>query len=346
MKKYNVVGVCGGNGVLLHPFIKKPYSLLANIEARGAFFTPSNIQWRVNFKDTPLLKKVEALDNPPKVHLLVGAPDCGHSSIMALTRVKKLGVAKDNVSLNQYLKAIATLRPTIFAMENLVALLDQYTELEFKETFPDYRFIFIRGSVGLFGNSQLTRKRLLIIGVRKKYFKLVKLCFKVEPINKAKLKKAGDLIGDLFPLYPSPSLCHVREPNNTIITMYSGKKLKVGLIKRRWIGPLAFKKRWPVEDRNFSNAPGVYRNLEDDYPATARKQNRQYNHAGEMMTPRELARIQGVPDSFKLVFSENNPNYWINKGRATVTKCPPYEMATWLHSQVLQALNLIYKSKN
>jgi asparagine synthase (glutamine-hydrolysing) len=50
----------------------------------------------------------------------------------------------------------------------------------------------------------------------------------------------------------------------------------------------------------MKNLPGVYRNLANEYPLTARKQNRQFNSLGYIMSPRELARIQGLPDDFKI----------------------------------------------
>jgi site-specific DNA-cytosine methylase len=52
------------------------------------------------------------------------------------------------------------------------------------------------------------------------------------------------------------------------------------------------------------------------------------------MSPRELARIQGVPDSFKIHLDKDNLQYWINKGRASVTKCPPYQIAQWFKERI------------
>ena len=54
------------------------------------------------------------------------------------------------------------------------------------------------------------------------------------------------------------------------------------------------------------------------------------------MTPRELARIQNIPDSFKIYMDIKNPIYWINKGRTTVTKCPPYDIGKWFYNQLIK----------
>jgi len=48
-----------------------------------------------------------------------------------------------------------------------------------------------------------------------------------------------------------------------------------------------------------------------------------------MMTPRQLARIQGVPDDFKIWFDKTSRTLSINKGRVSVTKAPPYEIGIW-----------------
>ena len=113
--------------------------------------------------------------------------------------------------------------------------------------------------------------------------------------------------------------------------------MKIEDITLEWLTKRKGKSRWEVTDRNFSTAPGVYRNLEDSYPSTARKSNRQFSPTGTMMTPRELARIQGVPDDF-IIFMDSpyskDMKYWINKGRATVTKCPPYEIGKYIYKLI------------
>lgn len=105
-------------------------------------------------------------------------------------------------------------------------------------------------------------------------------------------------------------------------------------IQLEWNERLKGKKRWTVEGGNFKTAPGVYRNLRNDYPATARKANRQYNHEGLTLTPRQLARIQGVPDEFRLYINIDKLNYWINKARTCVTKSPPYEISKWFKKKL------------
>ena len=147
-----------------------------------------------------------------------------------------------------------------------------------------------------------------------------------------KLKTSFELVGDRE--YPNKKLCHIREDINDIITLYAGKKLRLDEIQAQWLFEFPDSKRWVVKDRKFTTAPGVYRNLPNEYPLTARKANRQFNHDGLMMTPRELARIQGIKDSFKLHYNKQQKGYWINKGRVTVAKTPPYEVGLWFFKRI------------
>lgn len=333
----SVLGICGGNGVILYPLKKH---LIANIEPRGLFKTPGDKQWEINFKGIPLINDTKAevcwskylklkLPNP---NIIIGAPDCGDSSVLSYSRRKVLGNPKVNNSLQLYLQGVQRFKPGIFVMENLPKLLETYSKDNFREMFPGYRLIFHSKSVSCWGNSQVSRVRLVLIGVREDQpvplYRLLKDTYHVVP-----LKTTGELLEGLKRGING----HISESEDEVITLYAGFKMSVYEIKREWQTTREGKKRWEVTDRRFTTAPGVYRNLGDFPPATARKANRQFNPDGEMMSPRELARIQGVPDSFKLVFEESRLNYWINKGRVTVTKTPPMEIPIWFKKQLKKA---------
>ena len=89
----------------------------------------------------------------------------------------------------------------------------------------------------------------------------------------------------------------------------------------------------------MNNQPGVTRNIAGKFPTTMRKQNRQFTTEGDVLSPREMANIQGVPEEFKLYMNPNKPVYWLNKARASVTKCAPYEISAYF----LKKLNKITK---
>lgn len=333
MNKLTVMGVNGGNGAVLYPF--KEY-LLCNIEARSVFRTPGNIQWKLNFGNTPLYQSLEQLPHTyhsKSIDVIIGHPDCGHSSMLAYSRAKKLSNPRDNASVTMFFQAIKLFMPELFLMENLPKFLSTISETEIKESYPQYNIKFIKGSVSKFGNSQVNRKRLVIVGVKKKgRFDIDK--FKLPKRENIILSKTKELIGDLSGTSEYPKSGHIREDISEIITMYGGYKISLKEAQKRWNNEFANKSRWEVKDRKYSRAPGVYRNLPDKYPSTVRKGNREFNSNGLMMSPRERARIQGIPDSFQIWVDLSKKKSCINKGRITVTKCYPYEISLWLLKRI------------
>lgn len=318
-----VLGVCGGNGVILHPF--KKY-LFANVEPRSIFYTKNQEQWKSNFKDIPMQKSLSFTTLLPEIDVIVGAPDCGHSSILSYSRSKKFSDPKLNQSLELFIEAIKYFEPKIFLMENLPALIDTYGKKALKDAFFKYRLRFFNVPVTRFGNSQKNRVRLILIGTLKPHDFNIKL----PREGKYRLKTCGELLSQISGLSGTDT-----EPDDKMVTMFSRFKLPHSKISKLWRTKYKGQKRWPVTNRNFTSAPGVYRNLKNEYPATARKANRQFNHKGIMMSPRELARIQGVPDNFNII-TKGTETYWINKGRVTVTKCPPYEVGLWFYKQLIK----------
>jgi len=329
----NILGVDAGNGVIVHPL--KDH-LVGNLEPRGIFHSKEERQWFSNFS-VPIFKDKETCYKHIKdVDVIIGNPDCGHSSILAYSRAKKFSDPHDNESLNTFFQAIQHYKPVIWLMENLPALLQAYTKEDFIEMFRDYQLSFIIGSVTQLGNSQKDRVRLVITGVHKdmeqelgrlKYIGLTRNLSKFYRVNEPTVCR--NLFNGIDVKGEDKSIGHIREDIDTVITLYGGFKMPLREIQRHWEHNWC-EKRWKVTGENFTTAPGVYRNLDDGFPATARKANRQFNQLGLTMSPRELARIQGVPDSFNIAVGSRK-NYWINKGRASVTKCPPYELGVWFY---------------
>jgi site-specific DNA-cytosine methylase len=322
-----ILGVCGGNGVMLGALKKQ---LVGNIEPRSAFQTPQNAQWRANFGDTPLLRTLENAQKAKlgPIDVIIGHPDCGHSSILSFSRAKSLGKPQENASMECFTGSIALFRPRVFIMENLPKLRDTFPELE--AAFEGYHLKYICTSVTAFGNSQKNRVRLLLVGaLNKKDLRKFTLSRKYRNWE---LKSTGILLKGLEE--ESLDTAHVREAHDTHITLYAGYKIPISSIQQEWLTKRAGDTRWKVEGRNFTTAPGVYRNLKDKPPNTVRKGNREFNPQGLMMSPRERARIQGIPDSFRIWMDPDRINYSINKGRVTVTKCPPHEVSKWIRKSL------------
>jgi site-specific DNA-cytosine methylase len=320
-----VLGVCGGNGVILYPFRKE---LLGNIETRSAFHTPDDVQWSLNFRVAQDKEFVEYSRNAVKV--IVGAPDCGHSSALAFSRAKKLSDPRKNDSFNLYLDNVRYYRPLLFLMENLPKMLNNFTDEQLKVMFPGYRLKKIIQSVSFWGNSQKSRVRLVLVGIREDLpISTDRLVTKTES-RESEARSADELTRGLS--YPQPEFGHVRESLASFVSLYYKDKRRItaGEARDLWLGEFKDGRHWPVYQGNLTNQPGIYINREGDFPLTVRKQNRQFNHLGLMLTPREMARIQGVPDKFKIwIDEEDRFTYSLNKARVTIAKSPPYEIGAW-----------------
>jgi len=313
-----ILAICGGNGTWLYPFREE---LIANIEPRSVYKTPNNIQWDLNFPEVGLYHKLGTMKG---VDVIVGAPDCGHSSVFSLSRTKKFHDPKQNDSIGMFIEGIKRYYPKIWVMENLPKMLELFPIEDWRKLFPNYTIVHRHFNCTEIGNSQPTRKRMVLYGMKKPYtMNTVYPLFKPFQVNTP--MKVRELLNNL------PENGHIREDLDSVISLYARKKMSLREIQEKW--KTIQGKRWYIDEKEGSamkTAPGVYRIRNWDYPVTVRKTNRQFNPDGLMMSPRELARIQGIPDEFKIWTDLERPEYCINKGRITVAKTPPYEFGLWL----------------
>lgn len=325
MKKLRVLGVCAGQGALLFPFKK---NLLGNIEIRGVFHTPGEEQWKLNFGDIPFYKGFCLQEFNEKVDIIISSPDCGAASVMRLSRVKELGNPKDNRSLNLVIASILEYKPKIFLIENLPRLLTLLPKDFFEETFKDYKLIFHERSVLDYGNSQESRKRLLIIGVHKKtgkkYLNAFDEVFQVKTPTTTR-----NLLND----YQNPLNYNI--PLDKTLAMYDYRKLpkKKNLTVRKiqllWNSDFKNEKKWPIKTAKMSTLPGVYRLELDKAPLTLRPADRQFRPDGYPLGILDFKAIMGFPKAYKIFMDEGNYLYWLNKARYTIAKGSVYEVGIW-----------------
>jgi site-specific DNA-cytosine methylase len=321
----NVLGISAGQGGLLFPFRKH---LLGNIEPRGVFHTPGEEQWKANFKDVPFYKGYCLQEFDEKVDIIISSPDCGASSIMRLSKVKELGKPKDNRSLNLVIEGINYYKPKIFLIENLPRLLSLLPNKYLQEAFKDYKLIFHERSVSDYGNSQVSRKRLIIIGVHKKTGKKYLNAF--DEVFQVKTPK---LTRDL--LFVSPYGSNYNIPIEKTLAMYDYRKLSekknltVEKIQVLWNSAFKNEKKWPIKTAKMSTLPGVYRLELDKAPLTLRPADRQFRPDGYPLGILDFKAIMGFPKQFKIYIDQENYLYWLNKARYTIAKGSVYEISVW-----------------
>lgn len=328
MKIRTILGVCQGQGVLLYPL--KKY-LVGNIEPRGVFHSKKEEQWKLNFGEIPFVRDIDSFKKVEsrKIDVILSSANCGASSILSYSRKKSLGKPKEDPTINLFIQSVLEFKPKIFLLENLPRLMD-FIPLEYwQEILPNYDFIVHCHSVGEFGNSQLSRKRLILIGIKKKYSSNIKRYFnKVFQVNTPKLTR------ELLELSRDYTIPNYSEPLCKVVPMYdyrdpNKKKLNLQRIQELWIGDFKNEYKWPIKSKKMNTLPGVYRNHPDKYPMTARPSSRQFNPDGSVMGIRDYFTIMGFPKGYKIFMDEDNYQYWINKGRVTLTKSPVGEIGIW-----------------
>jgi site-specific DNA-cytosine methylase len=343
-----IIGVCSGNGVSLFPFKE---DIVLAIEPRAKFKFKNNEQWKLNFNSIPLYTQV-CFPVAKNITAIIGHPNCGNTSNLAYSRAKRQKNPLGDITVDFFIRAINFYKPKVFFFENLPKLLHYLPKEKLLELWPNYNLLITCGSVAKWGNSQISRERLVIIGFRKNLMPGILECAKSFKIPKYELKTTQELLQGLT--YPDEKLCHIREPFNTIVCMEKDyQKLTLAQVKTIWNTELKGKKRWDATTTgkgNMKNLPGVYRNLAKDLPLTVREQLRQFNPDGEVLTPREIARIQGIPDDFKLWYEPTKAKYCLNKARITCAKGPPYELLNYFKALLtyLDNQNLLknYKQLN
>lgn len=333
INRYTVLGISAGQGALLFPFRKH---LLGNIEPRGVFHTPGEEQWKANFKDVPFYKGYCLQEFDEKVDIIVSSPDCGASSIMRLSKVKELGKPKDNRSLSLVIEGINYYKPKIFLIENLPRLLSLLPNEYLQEAIKDYKLIFHERSVSDYGNSQVSRKRLVIVGVHKKAGKKY-----LNAFNEVFQVKTPTITREL--LFESPYGSNYNIPIEKTLAMYDYRKLPekknltVEKIQVLWNSAFKNEKKWPIKTAKMSTLPGVYRLELDKPPLTLRPADRQFRPDGYPLGINDFKAIMGFPKQFKIYIDQENYLYWLNKARYTIAKGSVYEISVWFRRCIKKA---------
>lgn len=331
MKHLRVLGVSAGQGALLFPFKE---NLVANIEPRAVFHTKNEEQWKLNFGDIPFLRN--ELPDDIKADVIISSPDCGASSIMRLSKVKQLGKPEENKSLNLVIQAINKYRPKVFLLENLPRLVTLLPKEFFEIQVPGYKLIYHQRSVVDFGNSQVSRKRLIIVGIKiksKSYLNKFDNIFRVDtPVSSRKLLECP---------YFNENNDNYMPPLNKILAMYDyralpeKKNLTVKQIKKLWRTDFKDEKKWPIKTAKMSTLPGVYRLEYDKPPLTLRPADRQFRPDGYPLGIKDFKNIMGFPDEYKIYMDKDNYLYWLNKARYTIAKGSVYQVGKWFKKCIL-----------
>ena len=329
-KDLKILGICAGQGALLFPWRKQ---LLGNIEPRSVFHTQKEEQWRLNFGEIPFLRN----ELPEKWHpdIILSSPDCGASSTMRLSKAKELGNPEKNKSIQLVIEGIMQYQPKVFMIENVPRLMNLMPEKVWQEALPNYHISFKVNSVSDFGNSQVSRKRLIIIGI-KNTAKSYIFCFDIIfSVNTPKLSRFILEAAHMQPLIPF----------DKVLAMYDYRKLPkkknltVKEIQHLWTHDFKNEKKWPIKTAKMQTLPGVYKLDPDKPPLTLRPADRQFRPDGLPLGIQDFKNIQGFPKRFQIYLPEENYLYWLNKARYTIAKGAVYEVGIWFKKCIRKSMS-------
>lgn len=292
----NVLGIECGVGSMMIPSKELGFNIIGNIENRKYFNTGT---FEKNF-DAPFIDDLEIETSFKDIDILFSHPKCGEFSKLnqSLSKGRKL-----HEGFYTLTKQINFYKPKIFLIDNLPNSLNFYPLTWWSDQLKDYDITAELVSNYNYGNTQKYRSRLFIIGSLKK----LKFIFKPnEKPNNKKLREVFKNIEntynhDLFPPYikaPGFSPYTIDQVRYIIKTLKGNGSVYYQQQNKRTIYS-------GIKKSGFKQRIGTSVIFSNKYSPTITGSLTFYLKENlRPLTCRERARIQGVPDWFKFILTE------------------------------------------
>ena len=199
-KKLRALGVTSGIGSMLLGARQAGFEVVGNFEWRkyyhkkdaegkntftenfpGAFFTQQYPQ------DHP-----EWLEKCKNIDIIFGHGECGHASALNFSNKNYKTQQEGTSDIPKLVKAVAVIKPKFFALDNLPASCQGMPLSEYHKLLPEYDIFPEWVSNYHYGNVQLNRKRMFMVGA----LKTEKFVF--VPGERSHGMTVEHLIGDLY----------------------------------------------------------------------------------------------------------------------------------------------------
>lgn len=328
------LGVYSGIGAPLLGARAAGFEIVGNIDHRKIF--KKDQTFVKNFNAPMWMHHNDApLDEFKNIDLVFGHPACGGFSTMRVNKEED----KDYM-IPDFVDAVKRIQPKFFAMDNLAKSLTRMDAYMWIEAFPEYDLFFEWVSNYGYGNAQINRDRLFVIGALKD------LDYAFVPNEEFKQITVWDKIKDLPQDRDIPEIQHIH---------YRGDYMTAF----RWYH---FNKGWPgnefvpIEDlkgyirdwpnfKNFTyfNRKGEVKPKIGYYKVDIHKPARTLTGGGgvihnqyrtdtlEPFTIRERCRLMGFPDDFLIyplkywnVGGTVENHHYKRTGKAIPTEFPEY----------------------
>lgn len=324
------LGMTDGVGSMLIGAQDQGYEILGNIEWRKYYHSGT---WQYNFKNAWMVENWEkAPPIPDDLDIIMGHPECGQWSNLGFA---SLGKSQERYEVPSdipvFIHGVKKYKPKMFAMDNLVKSLYAVPLIEWARELPEYDLYAEYVSNYHYGNSQLHRKRMFIIGALREFNYVFK------PGERDHSRTVWDVIGPLYGKDEWDYVNHIQYPDDKKTPNYD---------------------YWTGRALNVAESSAVFRNMKPGVaPAYLNKNGEEKRRIGMMklykdkhshtltgtpyhmhpvtgkpLTVRERARIQGFPDSFEFIFKKREHHFDTNGTRQT-GKAMPIQFCTFMTQQ-------------
>ena len=333
------MGMTDGVGCMLVGAQEQDYEILGNIEWRKYYHSGT---WQKNFPGAFMVYNWDQMGKliPQNITMIMGHPECGQWSNLGFASLGKSQSRYEVPSdIQVFIDCVKRVKPEFFAMDNLVKSLYAVPLTKWNEELPEYDIFAEYISNYHYGNSQLCRKRMFIIGSKKKYE------YVFQPNEKDHSNSVWDIIGELYGKDENDFFNHYQFPGETksayrdyyekrYYTIDEAaeefKKLRAGIAPR-----------YLNDDGEEKNRIGMMKLYKDKHSHTLTGSNyHMHPESGKPLTCRERARIQGFPDSFEFVFAKESDHWNANMSKQT-GKAMPIQFCRFLSKQFKNHINNI-----
>lgn len=312
------LGVTSGVGSLLIGAMAEGFKVVGNIEWRDYYRLvdgEGRNTFTANFPEAFFVRGMDDMDplefdGLKGVDLIMGHPECGKYSALNGSSKTFHEAKYDAQDIPLFVWYLHLLQPRFFVMDDLPDSFLAFPMEEYVKLLPGYDLFPEWISNYHYGNPQLKRERMFMIGARKEEG------YTFEPGEFDSQMMVWDSIGDLEKKYSKEEdgWAHY-PPNRTNFSMASNLRHRGDRIS--W-GDLAkwIRTEWqPGKNITYHTREG------DIKPRLSFMQMHQYRHAyvitggnphfhpttGFPMTIRERARLQGFPDTFSFYGAKMQP---------------------------------------
>jgi DNA (cytosine-5)-methyltransferase 1 len=177
MAKLKALGVTCGIGSMLGAARLAGFEILGNYEWRKYYFKKDingKNTFKENFPDAFMVEQYPQDARGPETHILrgrvdlvLGHPECGSFSALNFSNKNFREQQKTPSDIPKFIKAIQTIKPRFFVMDDLPRAFIGMPMAEYHKLLPDYDLFPEWISNYHYGNIQLNRKRMFMIGALK-----------------------------------------------------------------------------------------------------------------------------------------------------------------------------------